>query len=101
MTKRAYDKMAEGLTEALAMVERGDLEKPIVPPPGFYIAEEMEARGITLADFAHYLDIDVGSAAKLLAGRVRVDLALARNIGGLFGVAPEFLLNLQRAYDDQ
>jgi len=72
-----------------------------MPPPGYYIAEELKARGITVEDFARHLRIDGWHAERLLDGGLRIDEPFAAAIGQLFEVSPDLFLNLQRAYDDQ
>jgi HTH-type transcriptional regulator/antitoxin HigA len=72
-----------------------------VPPPGFYIAEEMEARFLTLSDVALVLDMSETTVDGLIRGEVRIKPRVAEDLAVLFGVSPEFFLNLQRAYDEQ
>jgi HTH-type transcriptional regulator/antitoxin HigA len=72
-----------------------------VPPPGFYIAEEMKARFITLHDVALVLDMSEATIDGLLCGKVRITPRLAEGLGEMLDVSPDLFLNLQRAYDDQ
>jgi len=101
MTREAFDKIAEGLTEALERTIRGDGDTTAIPPPGFYIGEEIAARFMTLHDVALVLDMSECAVDGLLRGEVRIKPRLADGLGAMFDVSPDLFLNLQRAYDDQ
>jgi len=67
--------------------------------PGFYIKEEMEARGWLQRDLAFILGCTEQGLNPLLSGKRGVSPEMAKSLGGAFDVPPEFFLNLQKAYD--
>ncbi len=67
--------------------------------PGFYIREEMEARGWLQRDLAFILGVQEQAINQILAGRRGISPDMAQQLGAAFDVPPEFFANLQLAYD--
>ena len=70
-----------------------------VPHPGTFIREEMEARGWLQRDLAYVLGSTEQAINLLLSGKRGVSPEMAKALAEAFSVAPEFFMNLQRAYD--
>jgi HTH-type transcriptional regulator/antitoxin HigA len=67
--------------------------------PGFYIKEEMEARGWLQRDLAFILDIPDQAVNLILSGRRGISADMAKALGDAFDVPAEFFANLQQSYD--
>jgi len=67
--------------------------------PGFYIREEMEARGWLQRDLAFILGVQEQAINQILSGRRGISPDMAQQLGAAFDVPPEFFANLQLAYD--
>ena len=67
--------------------------------PGFYIKEEMEARGWLQRDLAFILGCKEQALNPILSGKRGISPEVAKALGQAFDVPAEFFLNLQRAYD--
>lgn len=71
----------------------------LVPHPGEFIREELEARGWSQSDLAFVLGKEVSATNALIAGRRGISPEMAKSLGDAFDVNPEFFMNLQQAYD--
>src|SRR5690606_15645793 len=71
----------------------------IIPTPGSFINEELEARGWSQTDLAYILGVPVQSINPILSGKRSISTEMARALGDAFDVSPEFFSNLQTAYD--
>jgi HTH-type transcriptional regulator/antitoxin HigA len=71
----------------------------LVPHPGEFIREELEARQWTQRDLAFVLGKEESAVNALIAGRRGVSPEMAKALGDAFDVNPEFFMNLQRSYD--
>jgi HTH-type transcriptional regulator/antitoxin HigA len=69
------------------------------PPPGYFIREELEARGWTQRDLAYILDVPEQAVNLILSGKRGISPDMAKGLGKAFDVGPEFFLNLQNGYD--
>jgi HTH-type transcriptional regulator / antitoxin HigA len=69
------------------------------PPPGEFIKEEMEARGLAQRDLAHMLGTTEQVVTRILSGKHDISPEIARALGRAFDVHPDLFVNLQRAYD--
>lgn len=67
--------------------------------PGFYIKEEMDARGWIQRDLAFILGIPEQGLNMIFAGKRGVSPDMAKALGNAFDVPAEFFANLQQAYD--
>jgi HTH-type transcriptional regulator/antitoxin HigA len=67
--------------------------------PGFYIAEELEARGWSQRDLAFILGVPEQTVNTILNGRRAVTPETAKALGDAFDINPETFANLQKAYD--
>lgn len=67
-------------------------------PPGDYLAEELEARGWTLEDFAGSLRWSKDATRRLIKGEVPLGAVEAQALGRVLGTSPEFWLNLESTY---
>ncbi|MEM8492494.1 MAG: helix-turn-helix domain-containing protein [Pseudomonadota bacterium] len=70
-----------------------------VPPPGFFIKEELDARGWSQSDLAYILGMSVQQVNPILSGKRAVSTEMAKALGEAFDVAPEFFSNMQTSYD--
>lgn len=70
-----------------------------VLPPGYFIQEELDARGWTQRDLAYILGMDEPALNKLIKGKHGISPDMARALATAFDVNAEFFANLQKAYD--
>jgi len=70
-----------------------------VKHPGYYIKEEMEARGWSQRDLAFILGSTDQTLNPILNGKRGVSPDMAKAFGEAFDVPAEFFANLQQAYD--
>ncbi len=70
-----------------------------VPPPGFFIREELEARGWSQRDLAFILGVPEQSVTMLVGGKRGISADMARALGDAFDVPADFFANLQKAYE--
>jgi HTH-type transcriptional regulator/antitoxin HigA len=70
-----------------------------VPPPGFFIREELEARGWTQRDLAYILGCPEQSVNIILSGKRGITPEMAKALAKAFDVSPELFINLQRRFD--
>lgn len=70
-----------------------------VPPPGFFIKEELEAREWSQSDLAYILGMSVQQLNPILSGKRAISTDMAKALGDAFDVTPEFFSNLQTRYD--
>lgn len=67
-------------------------------PPGEYLADELQARGWTVAQFAEVLGRPVQAVSEIINGRKEITTETAVEIGAALGTGPEVWLRLQDAY---
>lgn len=67
--------------------------------PGYYIKEEMEARGWSQRDLAFILGSTDQALNPILNGKRGISPDMAKALGEAFDVPAEFFANLQQAYD--
>lgn len=70
-----------------------------VPHPGFFLKEELEARGWSQRDLAFILGVQEQSVGIIIAERRGISPEMAKALGNAFDVDPDFFANLQKAYD--
>jgi HTH-type transcriptional regulator/antitoxin HigA len=70
-----------------------------VPHPGYFIREELEARGWTQRDLGFILGAPEQSVNQIILGKRGISSEMAKALAHAFGVSPEFFANLQKAYD--
>ncbi len=70
-----------------------------VKHPGFYINEEMDARGWLQRDLAFILGCPDQAVNMILSGKRGISPEMAKALGDAFDVPAEFFANLQQAYD--
>ena len=70
-----------------------------VPPPGFFIKEELEARGWSQSDLAYILGMSVQQVNPILSGKRAISTDMAKAFGEAFDVSPEFFSSMQTNYD--
>ncbi len=66
--------------------------------PGEYIAEELEARGWSQAQFAKKLGCSPSTVSRIISGEARITPLMADLIGACFGTDAELWLSLERFY---
>lgn len=67
-------------------------------PPGDYLAEELEERGWSQADFAAILGRPVQFVSEIISAKKEITRESAAQIGAALGTSAEVWLNLQNAY---
>ncbi len=70
-----------------------------VPPPGFFIREELEAREWTQRDLAYVLGVQEQAVNMIISGKRGISADMAKAMGDAFDVPAEFFINLQKTYD--
>jgi HTH-type transcriptional regulator/antitoxin HigA len=75
------------------------VEHTDVPHPGFFIREELDARGWNQRDLAYILDIPEQAVNLIASGKRGISPEMAKALGEAFDVHPDFFANLQKAYD--
>jgi HTH-type transcriptional regulator/antitoxin HigA len=75
-----------------------DHDRPI-PPPGFFIKEELHARGWTQSDLAYLLGCSVQAVNLIVSGKRGVSPEMSKALGAALDVSGEFYANLQKAFD--
>ena len=70
-----------------------------VPPPGYFIREELEVRGWTQRDLAYVLGVADQAVNIIISGKRGISAEMAKGLGDAFDVPPEFFANLQKTYD--
>lgn len=75
------------------------IEHTDVPHPGFFLREELEARGWSQRDLAYILDTPEQAVNMIISGKRGISPDMAKALGDAFEVSPEFFANLQRMYD--
>src|SRR5680860_1891523 len=67
--------------------------------PGYHIAEELQARGVSQAELARALRVPASRVSEVIRGRRSVNADLALRLGRWMGTGPDIWLNLQKTYD--
>ncbi len=70
-----------------------------VPHPGYFLREELDARGWSQRDLAYILGIPEQAVNMIVAGKRGISPEMAKSLGVAFEVHPDLFANLQRAYD--
>lgn len=68
-------------------------------PPGDFLAEELDARGWSQADFADIIGRPVQLVSAIVSGKKEITRETASQIGAAFGTSAEYWLNLQDSYE--
>lgn len=69
-----------------------------VEPPGVFIEDELEARGWSKSDLAYALHMLPAQLSPILSGKTGISPTMARALGDVFDVSPEFFANLNSMY---
>lgn len=67
-------------------------------PPGVYLAEELEARGINHDTFASLLGITHDDMNRLITGDLVLRISIAEKISHILGISIDVWLNLDRMW---
>lgn len=67
-------------------------------PVGEFLADELDARGWTQAEFAEILGRPAQFVSEIISGKKEITRESAAQIGAALGTSPELWLNLQNAY---
>lgn len=67
-------------------------------PAGEILADELDARGWTQADFADVLGCPAQFVSEIISGKKEITRESAAQIGAALGTSAEFWLNLQDSY---
>ena len=70
-----------------------------IPHPGFYLREELEARGWTQRDLAYILGVPEQAVNMIIAGRRGISPEMAKALATAFDVHPDLFANLQSTYE--
>jgi len=66
--------------------------------PGFFIREELEARGWTQSDLAKVLGVSSKHLSQIMTDKQAITLDVAKLLGTVFGQSPQYWLNLYVNY---
>jgi addiction module HigA family antidote len=115
MTKRAFDKIKQGLDEARAYLDgtadksryrihyapRRTKTKRLVPiPPGEILVEEfLKPNGITQSRLSREIGVSRGRINDIVHGRSAITAAIALQLAKYFGTTPKLWMNLQLSYE--
>jgi len=69
------------------------------PPAGYFIKEELDARGLSQSDLAYILGCPVQGVNLILSGKRGISPEMAKALGVAFDVPAAFFANLQMAFD--
>lgn len=69
------------------------------PQPGYFIKEELDARGLSQSDLAYILGCPVQAVNLILSGKRGISSEMAKALGVAFDVPAAFFANLQTAFD--
>jgi HTH-type transcriptional regulator / antitoxin HigA len=82
--------------------EEGATMKERIPaevfPPGEFIKEELEARGLTQDDLAEILGRPFRTINEVITGKRGITTETAKGLGEAFGTGAQFWMNLESAY---
>lgn len=67
-------------------------------PAGEILADELDARGWTQADFAEVLGRPAQFVSEIISGKKEITRESAAQIGAALGTSAEFWINLQDSY---
>ncbi len=67
--------------------------------PGEILADELEALGLSAAEFARLIDVPPNRVSQIVAGKRAVTADTALRLGHYFGTSAELWMNLQKAYE--
>jgi HTH-type transcriptional regulator/antitoxin HigA len=67
-------------------------------PAGGFLAEELEARGLSHAEFAEMIGRPVRFVAEIIDGTQDITAEAAEQIGAALDTGPQLWINLQDAY---
>lgn len=67
-------------------------------PPGFFVEEELQARGWTQADLAEILGRPIQLVNEVISAKRSITAETARGLGDAFDTGPEVWMNLDAAY---
>ena len=66
-----------------------------VPHPGYFIREELEARGWSQRDLAYILGVPEQAVNMIISGKRAISPEMAKALGEAFDVDPDLFANLQ------
>jgi antitoxin HigA-1 len=114
MSKRAFDKIKQGLDEARAYLDgtadksryrvhyasRRTKTKRLAPiSPGEILVEEfMKPNGISQRQLSREIGVSRGCINDIVHGRSAITAAIALRLAKYFGTKPELWMNLQSSY---
>jgi len=67
--------------------------------PGEILAEELEESGLSAKKLAEVIEVPPNRLYQLIAGKRNMTADTALRLGQYFGMAPDFWMNLQTAYE--
>jgi HTH-type transcriptional regulator/antitoxin HigA len=67
-------------------------------PPGEFIREELEARGLTQEELAEIMGRPAKAVSQIIRGKKQITPPTAKELASAFGTSPEMWLNLETAY---
>jgi HTH-type transcriptional regulator / antitoxin HigA len=70
-----------------------------VPAPGYFIQEELDARGWSQRDLAFILGTEETALNKIIKGKTGISVEMSKALGTAFDVDPDFFANLQKSYE--
>ena len=117
MSKRAFEKIKQGLDDARAYLDgtadksryrvhyapRRTKTKHLVPiPPGEILVEEfMKPNGVSQSRLSREIGVSRGRINAIVHGRSAITAAIALRLAKYFGTTPELWMNLQSNYENR
>jgi addiction module HigA family antidote len=84
----------------LITTRRKEIAMPRTPiHPGEILADELEETGLTAKKLADVIDVPPNRLYQLIAGKRSMTADTALRLGQYFGMAADFWMNLQTAYE--
>lgn len=69
--------------------------------PGYYLRDEIKARGISIRDFSRMIGIREWKIRLILEGKQRVSKQTSRKIARFFGQSDMLWYNIQKTFDEK
>lgn len=68
-------------------------------PPGYFLAEELEARDMTQSELARQLGISRSEVSLVINGKRNITVSLALKLEKVLGISAETWMNFQMGYE--
>ena len=76
-------------------------EKFIAAPPGLTITEQLQAKAMTIDEFAHAMELTARETNDLLTGVMEITPSIAGRLESVLSTPAPFWVNLDKLYRDK